>query len=236
VVDHKLNLTAEAVADYLTEHKEFLEQHPELIEAALFSSAPKGTISLAERQLKKLQDQNRQLHEQLNALLDNAHANTALQERVHQLCLKMMDSSDLAALLEMLLGELKQEFSADEVALTLFYSAEKLDLPASLNGVTQRHADDASLRAFDNLFQKQQPVCGRLTKAQKTVLFAEQADTVESVACLPLGHAPCAGLLAIASHDANRFHADMGTVYLSFLGEVFMRALRLHGHHHESLA
>jgi hypothetical protein len=83
------------------------------------------------------------------------------------------------------------------------------------------------------MIDKQQPVCGRLTKAQKQLLFAENADNVHSIACLPLGHAPCAGLLAIASEDANRFHADMGTEYLHFLGEVFMRLLRrfYHGQH-----
>ena len=50
-----------------------------------------------------------------------------------------------------------------------------------------------------------------------------------SVACLPLGHEPCVGILAIASYDERRFHADMATDYLAFLGEVTMRLLRPYG-------
>ena len=73
---------------------------------------------------------------------------------------------------------------------------------------------------------KNQPVCGRLSKAQKELLFADKAAQVQSVACIPLGHEPCAGLLAIASFDETYFHADMATDYLSFLGEVTMRLLR----------
>jgi hypothetical protein len=96
--------------------------------------------------------------------------------------------------------------------------------------VSQLHADDKKLRIFDNLFTKQEPVCGRLTKAQKGLLFDERAEAINSVACLPLGHQPCAGLLAIGSVDANRFHADMATDYLSFLGEVVMRVIRQHTH------
>jgi uncharacterized protein YigA (DUF484 family) len=36
--------------------------------------------------------------------------------------------------------------------------------------------------------------------------------------------------LAIACYDEGRFHANMATDYLAFLGELLMRLLRTHYH------
>lgn len=218
---------------YLESHPDLFLQHPELLELVELNSSPEGTISLAQKQQQRLKEKNKQLNDQLRALLDNAHDNAALQQRVHALCLSLLDAPSLATLIDTLMSELKQEFAADDVALRLFYSADKsFTLPKTDANVSQLHADDEKLRSFDNLLSKQTPVCGRLTKAQKQLLFADKAEAIQSVACLPLGHEPCAGLLAIGSVDANRFHADMGTDYLSFLGDVFMRVIRYHTHNH----
>ncbi|MBL1456530.1 MAG: DUF484 family protein [Methylophaga sp.] len=221
------SVSAEQVSEFLRQHTDFLIDQPDLLSELEFENTPEGTISLAQRQRQQLRQKNQHLHEQLHALIDNAHSNAALQQRVHQLCLRLMDCQDMHSLLATLMQQLQQEFSADEVSLRLFYSGDqKPKLPPVEGNIVEMHADDSQLKAFDHILGKQLPVCGRLTKAQKQLLFGDKADEVHSVACLPLGHEPCAGLLAIASSDANRFHADMGTEYLSFLGEVFMRLLR----------
>ena len=229
--DTKSTISAEDISNFLQQHPDFLLQHPELLEILELNTSPEGTISLAQKQQQRLQEKNKQLNEQLRALLDNAHSNVQLQQRVHALCLSLLDAADLGKLITTLVKELKHEFAADDVALRLFYSNNQaMHLPELSANVAQLHADDTQLRSFDNLLSKQQPVCGRLTKAQKQLLFGDDAEKIQSVACLPLGHQPCAGLLAIGSHDANRFHADMATDYLSFLGEVFMRIIRQYSH------
>ncbi|MFW5451817.1 MAG: DUF484 family protein [Methylophagaceae bacterium] len=230
--NNKQPLTAEQVAQYLAEHSDFFLNRPDALEKVQLSESPVGTISLAQRQLERIQNKNTQLQEQLHALIDNARQNAELQSRVHQLCLRLIDAQSLDVLFSMLSNELKQEFKADEIALRLFYAGDLVpDMPETSENISQLHADDDSLQVFDSILAKQQPVCGRLTKAQKRLLFATHADEVHSVACIPLGHDPCAGLLAIASYDANRFHADMATDYLSFLGDIIMRLLRTHAHH-----
>jgi uncharacterized protein len=226
------SLTTQQVSSYLQSNPDFFMEQPEVLELLQLSTTPQGIISLAQRQTERLQNKNGQLLEQLHALIDNARQNNELQSRVHQLCLRLMDAENLDEMLSMLMSELKQEFSADEVALRLFYTGDSPSaLPELAENIVQLHADDDSLKIFDGVLARQQPVCGRLTKAQKALLFVEQAEEVNSVACLPLGHAPCAGILAIASFDANRFHADMATDYLSFLGEVVMRLLRPYNHY-----
>ena len=230
--DDTQSLTIEQVVQYLNDNTDFFMNNPEALESLQLNQSPDGTISLAQRQTQRLQVKTQKLHEQLNALIENAHSNNELQQRIHRLCLRLMDALSIDDLLTLLVVELKQEFAADEVALRLFYSGDDIaKLPEVAGNISQLHVDDKSLKVFDNLLAKQQPVCGRLTKAQKLVLFGEQANEVASVACLPLGHEPCAGILAIGSYDANRFHSDMGTVYLAFLGEVLMRLLRQYCHH-----
>lgn len=233
--DDKPTLNAAEVEAFLLAQPDFLLRQPGLLASLELSLSPEGTISLAQRQHQRLLEKNRQLQEQMHALIDNAHSNTALQYRVHALCLKLLDAADLTGLIDVLFVELKHEFGADEVALRLFHGDQPLDLPPLSGNVAQLHADAPELRSFDHLLGKQEPVCGRLTHAQKQLLFPDEVDRIASLACLPLGHEPCAGLLAIGSQDANRFHADMATDYLAFLGEVFMRILRQfchagHGH------
>lgn len=235
MADTDSKLTADKIHDYLAEHPDFLLKNPDTLALLQLDEdqTPANIISLAQKQRERLEDKVQHLDEQLRALIDNAHSNSALQDRVHQLCLRFLDCDDLESLLRVLMRDLKQEFNADAVALRLFYAGDKAPkIPDIKANIAQLHADDSALKAFDSLLNKQKPVCGRLTKAQKQVLFSDVDISVESVACLPLGHQPCAGILAIASEDANRFHADMGTTYLSFLGDVFMRMLRRFDLHH----
>jgi len=230
---NKSMLTEDEVISYLTNHPGFLMQQPDLLELIQLSSSPEGTISLGMRQAENLRDKNRKLHDQLHALIENARQNTMLQNRVHQLCLKLLDTKDLVNILPLLISGLRAEFGADAVALRLFYMGKIApELPVVMDEVQQIHADDDSLKVFDGMLNKRKPVCGRLTNEQKTVLFADKADTVSSAVCLPMGYEPCAGLLAIGSSDVSRFHADLGTDYLVFLGEVLMRLLAPYCHLH----
>jgi uncharacterized protein YigA (DUF484 family) len=230
MVDNKQTITAVDVSDYLTAHPDFFVQHAASLEGLELSSAPEGTISLAQRQTARLNAKNSQLQEQLEVLIDNARQNMALQARVHELCLQLMDAHDLTVLLPNLFVALKQEFNADEVALRLFYGESEHSLPINEENITQLHLDDESLKVFDKVLERHEPVCGRLSKAQKTLLFPASQDKVASIACLPIGHDPCGGLLAIASYEQDRFHSNMATDYLAFLGEVLMRLLRTHYH------
>ena len=227
--DNQQSLTAEQVKTYLAENNDFFLSHPEAVETLQLSESPKGTVSLLQRQTERLHNKNQQLHLQLKTLIENARQNTALQSRIHLLCLRLMDAPSFGALLPMIIKELKNEFNADEVALRWFYAGEiEPELPNVDENIVSQHADADNLKVFDKIISKQQPVCGRLSKEQTELLFGNKADKVKSVVCLPLGYEPCTGLLAIASHDEKRFHSDMATDYLSFLGEVTMRLLRPH--------
>jgi hypothetical protein len=219
-------MNLEAFEQFLHDNPDVFLKQPELLEIVELHAAPEGTISLAKRQQSRLNEKNAKLSEQLQSLIATAHDNVALQQRVHSLCLRLLDATDAEDLFNTLLQELKEEFSADEVAVRLFADGETAFVENCEANIAQMNVNDAALRCFDTLLAQHQPVCGRLTKAQKAVLFEDKADAIQSVACLPLGASVGGGLLAIGSEDANRFHSDMATDYLHFLGEVFVRAVQ----------
>jgi uncharacterized protein YigA (DUF484 family) len=226
--DDGQSLTVEQVSDYLSLHPDFFIQNPSVLERIQLTAAPEGTISLAQHQTARLNAKNNQLQEQLQLLIDNASQNMLLQGKVHELSLQLIDSQDLKTLLPNLFNALKQEFKADEVALRCFYHESEFKLPILTENVGQLDRADQALRVFDKVFEQQKPICGRLLRAQKELLFPDSHDKIASIACLPLGHDPSQGLLAIASYEQDRFQSDMATDYLAFLGEVLMRLLRRH--------
>jgi len=223
--DNQQAITAEQVQSYLAEHSDFFLMHPDVIESLQLNGAPEGTVSFVQKQTNRLQDKNQKLQQQLHALIDNARQNTDLHSRINQLSLRLIDAVSFEAFLALLMNDLKQEFKADNIALHLFSTDQfSFNLPEPDHNISLHH--DSDLQAFKAILSKQQIVCGRLSKAQKTAFFADKADKIKSVACLALGDKPCLGLLAIASADEDRFHADMGTEYLHFLSDIIAIALR----------
>ncbi len=220
-------VTAEQVAAYLKANPKFFIKYPAVLDLLEIATSPEGTISLVQRQINRLQDKTAQLQQRLTSLLDSARQNSALQTRMHRLCLQLIETQSLDDLLSRVVSELKQQFSADEVALRLFYLEEAPPpLPTIKENIVLLHASSDSMSMFSSLLTGNQPVCGRPDKAQSKALFNERADNIKSFVCLPIGHDPCVGIMAIASSDINRFHANIATDYLQFLVEVFGRLLK----------
>ncbi len=72
------------------------------------------------------------------------------------------------------------------------------------------------------------PIVGPLRPQERAILFGEFADEVQSAAVVPIGNPTCIAVLAAGSSDPRRFHAEMGTMFLEFIGEVLARVLPHH--------
>jgi len=79
------------------------------------------------------------------------------------------------------------------------------------------------LGVFRDCLKDGEPICGRLQPEKNTVLYAGRAEEVQSSALLPL---PGVGLIAVGSHDGNRFYPGMGTLFLRMMGESLVVALQ----------
>jgi uncharacterized protein YigA (DUF484 family) len=69
------------------------------------------------------------------------------------------------------------------------------------------------------------PRCGQVRDSQRDFLFGSESGSVGSVALVPLISDMPLGLLALGSHDRERFHPGMSTDFLAQLGELISDAL-----------
>ena len=82
--------------------------------------------------------------------------------------------------------------------------------------------DSPKLAPFRDCLKDGEPICGRLHPEKNALLYGERVDEVQSSALLPL---PGVGLIAVGSHDGNRFYPGMGTLFLRMMGEALAVAL-----------
>jgi uncharacterized protein YigA (DUF484 family) len=215
----KDGLTAMEVASYLRRHPEFLNEFPDLALALVLPREQGQAASLASYQLDVLRDKNRELNRRLHELIGIAHENEQLMVRVHSLTLALMRAGNLAATVRTVAAALTEDFHTDLVRLVLF--RRDPELPAA-PWLLVEPGGAAAMPAFEEFFRRGEPLCGRLQAAKRAALFGAEAAKVESAVLLPIGDA---GLLAIGSHEPNRFHPGMGTVFLKLIGEAVATAL-----------
>ncbi len=223
------------VVRYLRDNPNFFERHLELLADMILPHQPQGTISLIERQVSVLRDQKQDLKQRLQQLLDNAKQNENLSTRMNQLILDLLDSNDFDSLLALIQQRLKTDFNADAVVIRLFNSEDASALRSHPDIVDW---SEPALGAFEKVIAGRKPVCGTLKPGQLDALFNDYADVVRSAALIPLMESEtskkCFGLLAIGSHDPQRFRANMGTMFLSHLSHVLTRILKLQLANNES--
>lgn len=216
----------DAIARYLDEHPDYFQRHPELLaRITLIHQVGGRAVSLIERQVQVLRDQSRNFQRQLRELLGNARDNDALTDRLHRLALAMVDGRTLDDALDAAGDILRQEFQFDGARLLL----------RARDGFTSSRAevahDEAMLEELLRKVTAGKPVCGEAPEAPVLrSLFGEHATDIKTWALIPLGGASPFGALCLGSRDPYRFHAGMGTVYLTRLGELLTHGLARHRH------
>ena len=213
---------ASQVHEYLANHTEFFEKYPELLAELQLSHASGKAVSLIEKQVQVLREQNQELKQRLLELVDVARDNDRLNERLHHLTLALLGATSLEELIDSLEHQLRSEFMADAIILHL------PDLDESRQretGARPLIIDDQLKELLPTPLTENKPQCGRLKEAQSRFLFGEQAAAIESSAIIPLGENACRGLLTIGSREVNRFNPCMGTVFLTHLGELLVQLL-----------
>lgn len=215
----KEGLDAMEVASYLRQHPEFLGEFPDIAIALVLPREHGQAASLASYQLDVLRDKNRDLARRLHELVEIAHENEALMVRVHTLTLALMRAHTLPETASAVVAALTEDFHTDLVRLVLFRADPQL--PAA-EWLIAEPAGAPAFPAFSEFLKRAEPLCGRLQQDKLDALFGASAAEVQSAVLLPIGNA---GMLAIGSHDPNRFHPGMGTVFLKLIGEAVSTAL-----------
>ena len=215
-----MTLTPESVALWLKEHPDFFETQSALL-TEIQLPHPHGThaVSLAERQMLALRDKNRALEARLGELIGYAETNDSTSAKVHRLALGLIRAQTLSAVLDLVRTLLQEDFAVPGMAMRLWGLPQDRDRP-------EFFAVSESLRDF--VVDLDAPHCSHEAVPDSTLWLDAQAPAPQSFALLPLRDTETFGAILLASPDRKRFYPDMGTFYLTRIGELVSAALRAH--------
>lgn len=217
--------TEDGVAAYLRAHPDFFDRHSALLARLRLPHGSGGaTISLVERQVALLRDRCAKLERQLQDLVAVAKFNDGLVEKIHQLALRVVAAPDLVTRLRCVETSLREDFIAERAVLILFSDGAHGVPSDGFVRVLER--TDPALAAFGTFLKSPRARCGLMPERQREAVFGRDADTVGSVALVPLGEAgELHGLLVIGNRDPAHFNPGKRMDFLNRLGSLVAAVL-----------
>jgi uncharacterized protein YigA (DUF484 family) len=211
------------VAEFLKDNPDFFNNHPDVLVELKIPHDHGVAISLVEKQLAVLREQNQQTRKRLHELIEIARQNEELARRMHQLALTLMDADEPKDIFKTLYDNLKKNFHADRAVVRLFANPSFVDSFAT-DEFAGTEAVEQSL--FKSIIDKRLPLSGRMKRQQQVFLFGDDGDQIASSVMVPLHGEGWGGILSIGSFDGERFQAGMGVELLANLGEVLSFILK----------
>ncbi len=212
------------VVDYLMENPGFFLQNSLLLNDLEIPHEAGGAVSLVERQVSVLRERNNHFEEKLREMVDAVHDNQRLHVSLHRLAVNLFDAYSMDDILGVVDDELRHKLGTDFVYFRLH--SDEIIAADNESSHTYVEKDDEVLQAFSILIEKSRIQCGHFTDEQMSQLFMGDADEVESAAIIPISNNGIFGLIALGSKDAQRYHAGMGTDFLSSLADLIGAAMR----------
>lgn len=196
-------VTEDDIAHYLLATPDFFDRHAELLAKVQLTHPHSGrAISLADRQMDILREKIKVLEAKHVNLLRVGKENVQLANKLHEWMLGLLAHAGSSDTTEHLCATLQSIFDVPQAAVDR--SSAALALAASMT----------------------QPTCGLAAEAfflnANVGAALPHAASANSIAVVPM---PFVGLLVLASADANRFTSDMGTEFLTRLGQLAHAAL-----------
>ena len=218
-------ITEQDIADFLVNTPDFFERHADLLATVQLNSGHgKRAVSLQERQAEMLREKIKVLERGLMDMIRYGNENMQIADKMQRWTRQLLLATQARDLPELLLSNIKNEFSVPQVALKVW-------------GVDAAFADEAfatgasaDVQAFTSSLTL--PYVGLNTGFEAASWLADPTQAL-SIALVPLrvaGQPESLGLLVLASPDAQRFNDSMGTDFLERIGEIGSAALsRLQG-------
>ncbi len=205
------------IKNYLKNHPEFFEENASLLaEIQLPSPHGSGTISLAERQQLAQRDKIDALKERFAELVIIAQENDAIANKIHALNVELHKAKNFDEIEQLVTDLLPEHFDLSDTCLRIW--ANPLDASTHAHLVFSPISEAAKTW----ITAQSRPYCGKPPVIVSEDWFIEPAA---SVAIVPLQLAQTIGFLALASDDENRFFDEMGTDFVSRIGEILSAAL-----------
>jgi uncharacterized protein YigA (DUF484 family) len=209
------------VANFLSEHPDFLYERPELLRVLEIPHLQNGqAISLVERQSMILRERVRTLETRLAELLRHGEENDVIVDKLVHWARSLLAQPEAAQLPATLVAGLKTEFAVPFAAVRLWNVREEcaaLDFARPVGEDAIRLA--ASMAA---------PFCGSNVGFDAAAWMSADPAMIKSLAMLPLRvgvGTDAFGMLVLGSPDKDRFQITMGTAFLARIAELSSAAL-----------
>ena len=211
-------ITEADIANYLIHTPGFFERHAELL-ASVQLTSPHGqrAVSLQERQMEMLRERIKGMEMRIVEMVRHGQENLGIADRLHRTTRRLLVTADASALPSRLVDTLKHEFMIPQATVRLW----NLGNEHADQAWAQPVSDDA--KSFASSLTV--PYCG-VNAGFEAARWLDEPGTVMSLALVPLRQGDsCFGLLVLGSPDPTRYSADMGTDFLSRIGDVAAAAL-----------
>ena len=208
-------LTPEQVASYLSKNPDFFTDYPDVLEQIQIPHSSGIAVSLVTKQLEVLRNKNQKLSQQLDEFVQNARQNDHLFQKMHKLTLALFTSDTLEDTIQNLERVLHEDFLVDFVAVRLTYPDNHAQFPSLFVA-----PGDESPAPLKKILENMHPFCGQTEPSLSRFLFRTNSREVRSSAIIPLMSPTLSGILAIGSQDEQRFQADMGHIFLKYIGQL----------------
>lgn len=213
-------ITEADIANYLVQTPGFFERHAELLGSVQLTS-PHGqrAVSLQERQMEMLRDKIKGLEHKIIEMIRHGQDNVTIADKLHRWTRALMVTANPAELPEVLVRELLHNFLIPQGGVRVWGSAEAF----ATMSFAQAVSDD--VKSFAGSLTV--PYCG-VNAGFEAAQWLEEPKAAMSMALIPLretGVTAAFGMLVLASPDATRYTADMGTEFLGRIGELASAAL-----------
>ena len=205
-----------AIIDHLRKNPDLLERHPEVLTELTLSHDSGSAVSLVERQLKLLREENKNLKNKLSALVHIARENEELGQRFHRLSLELMSGDQLHDIIAMTQDQVQTFFYTDHVS---FCFSEQFAEPLIGLEKIVLNPQDPHAETIHEWMKQRKPVFGPLDNDLHQQFFGDSTQ-INSCVLIPQYHTHDFGLLLLGSKSHDRFTSTMGTVFLSQLGEL----------------
>ena len=207
-------ITEDDIANYLANTPDFFERHAELLASVqLTHPQSQRTVGLQERQAIMLREKIKGLEHRIMDMIRHGHENMALTDKLHRWACELMVTPQ-EQLVASAIDNIEHLFQVPQVALRLWDLAPTWAQASFAQGVTESVKEQA--QSLDT------PYVGPNTGFEAVQWLREPAQAA-SVALMAVRRAPgqpAFGVLVLASPDAQRFNAHMGTDLLERLAQL----------------
>ena len=213
--------TGEAeVKAFLERHPDFLLENPTLLRTLTPPARQDGdtVLDMQRFMVDRLQAEVEQLSSTQSDLIAATRSNMSSQSQIHKAVVALVESTDLEHLIHTATHDFAQILDIDVVTISI----EPAPGHPGVGGIYVLEPG-----TIDRLLGERRDLLLRETADQTDVIFGPAAALVRSDALvrLELGDFATAGLFALGSREASRFHPGQGTELLSFLARTLERCI-----------